>query len=110
MQGVKGTGVALQIAGPEPWSDEKRSSMHIALVAPLFESVPPRLYGGTERVVSNLCRGLTDLGCDVTLFASGDSLVPGALHPVVPEALRLTRVPINDPIPYNFKLLSEVAA
>ena len=47
--------------------------MKIAQVAPLMESVPPRLYGGTERVVSHLCEALVQEGHDVSLFASGDS-------------------------------------
>ena len=47
--------------------------MRIAQVSPLFESVPPRLYGGTERVVSFLTEELVALGHQVTLFASGDS-------------------------------------
>jgi hypothetical protein len=47
--------------------------MRIAEVAPLAESVPPKLYGGTERVVSWLTEELVSFGCDVTLFASGDS-------------------------------------
>ena len=46
--------------------------MKIAQVAPLIESVPPRLYGGTERIVSYLTEELVRLGHDVTLFASGD--------------------------------------
>ena len=48
--------------------------MRIAQVAPLYESVPPKLYGGTERVVSWLTEELVRLGHDVTLFASGDSM------------------------------------
>lgn len=47
--------------------------MRIAQVAPLYESVPPRLYGGTERVVSYLTEGLVELGHEVTLFATADS-------------------------------------
>jgi hypothetical protein len=47
--------------------------MKIAQVAPLYESVPPKLYGGTERVVSNLTEALVEDGHDVTLYASGDS-------------------------------------
>lgn len=84
--------------------------MRVALISPLYESVPPRYYGGTERVVYNLCKGLTEAGIDVTLFASGDSIVPGELVPVVPEALRLAKTPITDPLPYNLKMLADVAA
>lgn len=63
--------------------------MKIAQVAPLYESVPPKLYGGTERVVSWLTEELVRLGHEVTLFASGDSLTSANLVPICPEALRL---------------------
>jgi glycosyltransferase involved in cell wall biosynthesis len=63
--------------------------MRIAQVAPLYESVPPKLYGGTERVVSWLTEELVRLGHDVTLFASGDSLTTARLVPCCPRALRL---------------------
>jgi glycosyltransferase involved in cell wall biosynthesis len=63
--------------------------MRIAQLAPLAESVPPKLYGGTERVVAWLVDELVDLGHEVTLFASGDSLTKGKLVPVWPRALRL---------------------
>jgi len=62
--------------------------MRIAQVAPLFESVPPRLYGGTERVVSYLTEELVRRGHDVTLFASGDSATRATLVPVVERAMR----------------------
>jgi glycosyltransferase involved in cell wall biosynthesis len=65
--------------------------MKIAQVAPLFESVPPKAYGGTERVVAHLTEALIDLGHEVTLFASGDS-VTRARHVAVGESsLRLNR-------------------
>jgi glycosyltransferase involved in cell wall biosynthesis len=62
--------------------------MRIAQVAPPFEAVPPKAYGGTERVVDALVRELTQRGHDVTTFASGDSDVPGRLVATIPEALR----------------------
>jgi glycosyltransferase involved in cell wall biosynthesis len=65
--------------------------MRIAQLAPLAESVPPKLYGGTERVVAWLVDELVGLGHDVTLFASGDSQTEGKLHSVWPRALRLGR-------------------
>jgi len=71
--------------------------MRIAQIAPLAESVPPKLYGGTERVVAWLVDELVALGHDVTLFASGDSETRGKLHPVWPRALRLSR-PAADPM------------
>lgn len=63
--------------------------MRIAQVAPLHESVPPKLYGGTERVVSYLTEELVSMGHDVTLFASGDSLTSASLDAPWPRALRL---------------------
>jgi glycosyltransferase involved in cell wall biosynthesis len=62
--------------------------MRIAQVAPLFESVPPRLYGGTERIVSFLTEELVRRGHDVTLFASGDSVTSATLVPIVERAAR----------------------
>src|SRR5918999_1611901 len=66
--------------------------MKIAQVAPLSESVPPALYGGTERVVAFLTDELVREGHDVTLFASGDSHTTAALVPVCARALRLDSV------------------
>ncbi len=63
--------------------------MRIAQVAPLWESVPPRLYGGTERIVSYLTEALVRQGHEVTLFASGDSRTAARLESIVPRALRL---------------------
>jgi glycosyltransferase involved in cell wall biosynthesis len=63
--------------------------MKIAQVAPLYESVPPKLYGGTERIVSFLTEELVRVGHEVTLFASGDSVTSAKLVACIPEALRL---------------------
>jgi len=63
--------------------------MKIAQVAPLTEAVPPKMYGGTERVVAYLTDALVSLGHDVTLFASGDSATRAKLAPIWPRALRL---------------------
>jgi len=73
--------------------------MRIAQVAPLIESVPPRWYGGTERVVSYLTEELVRLGHDVTLFASGDSQTRAKLVASVPNALRLDPK-VKDYVPY----------
>lgn len=62
--------------------------MKIAQVSPLFESVPPKLYGGTERIVSYLTEELVAQGHDVTLFASGDSTTSADLVPVIPKSMR----------------------
>jgi glycosyltransferase involved in cell wall biosynthesis len=63
--------------------------MRIAQIAPLYEAVPPKLYGGTERVISWLTEELVALGHDVSLFASGDSVTEAKLEPMWPKALRL---------------------
>src|SRR4026209_603231 len=81
--------------------------MKIAQVAPLYESVPPRLYGGTERVVSHLTETLVDLGHHVTLFASGDSRTRADLVPVTPRALRLASA-FRDPLAHHLVMLDHV--
>lgn len=70
---------------PSPGNDRP---LRIAQVAPLFESVPPHGYGGTERVVSYLTEALVEMGHEVTLFASGDSVTNADLVPVVERSLR----------------------
>ena len=82
-------------------------SMKIAQVSPLMESVPPRLYGGTERVVSYLTEELVAQGHDVTLFASGDSITAANLVPCCPQALRLNPA-VRDVIPYYMLMLDRV--
>ena len=72
-----------------------------------MESVPPRLYGGTERIVSYLTEELVGLGHDVTLFASGDSITAANLIPCVPQALRLD-ASVRDTIPYYMLMLDRV--
>jgi glycosyltransferase involved in cell wall biosynthesis len=81
--------------------------MRIAQVAPLYESVPPRLYGGTERLVSWLTEKLVALGHDVTLFASGDSVSNARLMPACKEALRLDANCI-DPLAHHILMVEEV--
>jgi len=63
--------------------------MKIAILAPIVESVPPKMYGGTELVVYNLVEGLKALGHEVTLFASGDSKVSAKLIPVAKKSVRM---------------------
>jgi glycosyltransferase involved in cell wall biosynthesis len=82
-------------------------SMKIAQIAPLIESVPPRFYGGTERVVSYLTEELVLLGHDVTLFASGDSMTSARLINCATTALRLNPN-VRDPIPYYMLMLDRV--
>jgi glycosyltransferase involved in cell wall biosynthesis len=82
--------------------------MRIAQIAPLAEAVPPKSYGGTERVVSWLTEELVQLGHDVTLFASGDSVTRASLVSVWPRATRLSRPPPDPAAPYA-ALLEAVA-
>jgi glycosyltransferase involved in cell wall biosynthesis len=82
--------------------------MRIAQIAPLAESVPPKLYGGTERVVAWLIDELVELGHDVTLFASGNSQTRAKLVPVWPYAFRLGR-PRTDPVAVQAVLLETMA-
>ena len=81
--------------------------MRIAQVAPLYESVPPRLYGGTERVVSWLTEKLVSLGHEVTLFASGDSITNASLVPSSGKALRLDPQCI-DPVAHHNLMIERV--
>ncbi len=81
--------------------------MRIAMIAPLFESVPPPLYGGSERVVSVLTEALVDQGHDVTLFASADSVTRAQLFPCCQRALRLDEN-VSDQLSYTFSQLGEV--
>ena len=81
--------------------------MKIAQIAPLFESVPPRLYGGTERVVSYLTEELVKQGHHVTLFASADATTAAELVPCTPRALRLDDA-ARDPTPRLVLMLEKV--
>ena len=81
--------------------------MRIAQVSPLWESVPPKLYGGTERIVSYLTEELVRLGHDVTLFASGDSVTTARLEAICSHALRLNTGIFNRDAPMT--LLMEQA-
>jgi glycosyltransferase involved in cell wall biosynthesis len=83
--------------------------MKIAQIAPLMESVPPRLYGGTERIVAYLTDELVRLGHDVTLFASADSITAADLVSCASSALRLDGH-VRDPIPYYMLMLDRVRA
>lgn len=88
--------------------------MNIAQVAPLYESVPPRLYGGTERVVSYLTEELVRQGHRVTLYASGDSHTSARLRPVCHQALRLQSSGVSgngaasDPLAWHMLLAETV--
>jgi glycosyltransferase involved in cell wall biosynthesis len=81
--------------------------MRIAQVAPLFESIPPKLYGGTERVVSYLTEELVRLGHEVTLFASGDSETKAKLVAACPRALWQDS-DCKEPLPHHVRLMELV--
>jgi len=87
--------------------DEIASPLRIAMVAPLYESVPPKLYGGTERVVSFLTEELVRLGMDVTLFASGDSVTNARLRAGTPRGLRLD-ARCHDRLAPHFSMIHDV--
>jgi glycosyltransferase involved in cell wall biosynthesis len=82
--------------------------MRIAQVAPLHESVPPQLYGGTERIVHYLTEELVDLGHEVTLYASADSQTSARLVPCSARSLRLDPTCV-DPTPHHIAMLERLA-
>ncbi|HUH24882.1 MAG TPA: glycosyltransferase family 4 protein [Brevundimonas sp.] len=82
--------------------------MKIAQVTPLYEAVPPRLYGGTERVVAHLTDALVDLGHEVTLFASAEAETRARLIPVRDQAIRLDPEPLKSDLAAHMTLLAEV--
>jgi glycosyltransferase involved in cell wall biosynthesis len=82
--------------------------MKIAQIAPLYEDIPPKLYGGTERVVANLCDSLCDLGHDVVLFAAGGARTRARLIPGRREALRLDPNPLKSESGAHLTMLHEV--
>ena len=73
----------------KPGSASPMPRMRIAQIGPLYERIPPKLYGGTERTVSYITEELVRRGHDVTLFAAGDAQTSAKLHPACPQALRL---------------------
>src|SRR6476620_5964861 len=82
--------------------------MNIAQIAPLYEAVPPKFYGGTERVVAHLCDALVELGHEVTLFASADAVTKARLVPVRDQAIRLDPAPFKSDLASHLAMLHEV--
>src|SRR5579862_5452230 len=82
--------------------------MKIAQISPLYEAVPPKLYGGTERVVAQLCEALVDLGHDVTLFASADAQTRAHLIPVRDQSIRLDAAPLKSDVAAHLSMLGEL--
>ena len=81
--------------------------MRIAQISPLFEAVPPKLYGGTERVVYSLTEELVAMGHDVTLFASGDSVTSATLAPMREQALRLDPS-VRDWVAIHYQMIERI--
>ena len=84
--------------------------MKIAQIAPLYEAVPPRLYGGTERVVAHLTDALVAQGHEVTLFASADTVTRARLVPVRDQALRLDPTPLKSDLAGHLGMLHQLRA
>ena len=82
--------------------------MKIAQITPLYEAVPPRLYGGTERVVAHLCDALVDQGHEIVLFASADAQTKAELVAVRDQAIRLDPTPLKSDLAAHMSMLSEV--
>jgi glycosyltransferase involved in cell wall biosynthesis len=82
--------------------------LNIAQIAPLSEAVPPRLYGGTERVVAHLCDALVALGHEVTLFAAADAHTKARLVAVRDQAIRLDHAPLKSELAAHLTMLCEV--
>ena len=96
-----------RVSTPPVHDDIQITLMRIAQVGPLYESVPPKLYGGTERIVSYLTEELVNQGHEVTLFASGDSVTAAQLVAACPESLRLNKQCI-DSLAHHVVMLEEV--
>jgi glycosyltransferase involved in cell wall biosynthesis len=95
-------------SGDVPFEAPAGKGLRIAQVAPLYEAVPPRLYGGTERVVAYLTDALVDLGHQVTLFASGDSRTRATLRAGRHRALRLDDAPCKSDVAAHLAMLHDV--
>jgi len=96
------------VARTLPHFPKEGTIMKIAQVAPLYEAVPPRLYGGTERIVAYLSDALVDLGHDVTLFCSADARSKARVIPVRDQAIRLDPTPLKSDLAAHLVQLCEV--
>lgn len=94
---------------PDSSTPHSPRKLRIAQVAPLFESVPPKTYGGTERIVHYLTEGLVKRGHQVTLFASGDSCTSAELISSIDESLRLAKA-MRDPMAWHTHQLTQLLA
>jgi uncharacterized protein YbjT (DUF2867 family) len=81
--------------------------MKIAQIAPLYEAVPPKLYGGTERVVAHLCDALVEQGHEVTLFASADARTRATLVAMRDQAIRLDQEPLKSDLAAHLTMLAK---
>lgn len=88
--------------------DQREVHVRIAQISPLYESVPPRLYGGTERIVAYLTDALVNRGHDVTLFASADAHTSARLSATRAQSIRLDPSPLKSDLAAHLTLLYEV--
>src|SRR3954453_5749859 len=89
-------------------SSARVTAMRIAQVAPLYEAVPPRLYGGTERIVAHLTDALVELGHEVTLFASAEARTRATLVPVRDQAIRLDSCALKSDLAAHLSMMHEL--
>lgn len=82
--------------------------MRIAQISPLYEAVPPRLYGGTERIVAHLSDALVDLGHEVVLFASAEAQTKATLAPMRAQAIRLDPAPLKSDVAAHLNMLQDL--
>jgi glycosyltransferase involved in cell wall biosynthesis len=87
---------------------KRKRSVKIAQIAPLYEAVPPLLYGGTERVVAHLCDALVDQGHETVLFSSADARTKATLVPVRDQAIRLDPARLKSDLAAHITMLAEV--
>lgn len=87
---------------------DETTRMKIAQISPLYEAVPPKLYGGTERVVAHLSDALVQAGHDVTLFAAADAQTSATLAPMRDQAIRLDPAPLKSDLAAHLAMLDEV--
>jgi glycosyltransferase involved in cell wall biosynthesis len=84
------------------------TAMKIAQIAPLYEAVPPALYGGTERIVAHVTDALVELGHEVTLFASAEARTKAELAPMRDQAIRLDPGPLKSDLAAHMTMLNEL--
>jgi len=105
---MEGSSAAAPFGSHAGFVGSEEACINIAQIAPLYEAVPPRGYGGTERVVAYLCDALVELGHEVTLFSSADARTAARLIPVRDQAIRLDAAPLKSDLASHLTMLYEV--